>query len=505
MQNITEKENFFDRIGLPSKLIWGFFGLFFFILGAVIENSWFSSYLSGMGFNASSVSLVFTIYGIVVALVSWFTGIGTQVWGIRKLMWLGAALYFIGSIPLILIAIPSKTYFLIILFYAIRALAYPLFAYSFLVWINYRVKKTVLARATSWFWIFFGCGMTIVGPYLSSALIPLTGQKTVLYVGMIFVLIGTFFSLVLNRDRVVLEKSNQSPMKDFSEGILIMFKRPRLGLSVIVKTINDIGKFGYVIIMPLYLSQFGFSTSEWLAVWGSINIVNIFANYLFGYIGDKLGWRKTVAYFAGTLCGIGTFGMYLMPKIFGHNIVLLFISLCLYAIGLSAFGPLSALIPNLAPDKKGAAISALNLGSGMSNFVGPLIVSIFIGPFGPAGALIAIGIFYILGSVLAIFLKTPEELAGRSDRKFTDIKNTTVISKSPNNSILIDADKFSFSVINSTSFEATGLTDEAIAKEKLKLYLVSHLLIDRYNCIENQTFNDPEEVDNIVTGIKFTP
>lgn len=40
----------------------------------------------------------------------------------------------------------------------------------------------------------FGCGMTIVGPYLSSALIPLTGQKTVLYVGMIFVLIGTFFA-----------------------------------------------------------------------------------------------------------------------------------------------------------------------------------------------------------------------------------------------------------------------------------------------------------------------
>ncbi|WP_281165488.1 MFS transporter [Liquorilactobacillus sicerae] len=501
MQISNEKEDIFDRIGLPSKLIWAFIGLLVFILGATIESSWFSSYLSGVGFGAAQVSLVFTIYGVVVALVSWFTGIGTQIWGIRKLMWLGTILYFVGSIPLLLIALPMKSYILILLCYAIRALAYPLFAYSFLVWINYSVKKEVLARATAWFWIFFGGGMTIIGPYLSSALFPIVGRVGVLYLGLAFVLIGAFCSLILNHDHVTLPKSQQPPMKDFTDGILIMFKRPRLGLSVIVKTINDIGKFGYVIVMPLYLKQFGFSTSEWLTVWGSINIVNIFANYVFGYIGDKIGWRKTVTYFAGTLCGVGTFGMYLMPKMFGHSIPLLFLSLCLYAIGLSAFGPLSALIPNLAPDKKGAAISALNLGSGMSNFVGPLIVSIFIGPFGSGGALIAIGVVYLLGSFLASFLKTPEELAGhKSVKHIAETKNNVSIS----NAISIDAEKFSLSVLNSSVLNVQGMTDEEIAKKKLKLYLVSHLLIDRFNCLENQSFSDPEEVDNLITNIKFT-
>ena len=102
--------------------------------------------------------------------------------------------------------------------------------------------------------------------------------------------------------------------------------------------------------------------------------------------------------------------LYFAPQVFGHSTIAIFIPLCIYAIGLSAFGPLSALIPNLAPDKKGAAISCLNLGSGLSNFLGPLVVSIFIGPFGNFGAMMAIAVCYFLASVLATFLKTPEEL-----------------------------------------------------------------------------------------------
>lgn len=74
-------------------------------------------------------------------------------------------------------------------------------------------------------------------------------------------------------------------------------------------------------------------------------------------------------------------------------------ALVLYTIGLGGFVPLSAIIPNLVPENKGAAISALNLGSGLSNFLGPLIVSIFISPFGSAGALIALAVVYFFWPV----------------------------------------------------------------------------------------------------------
>ena len=100
-----------------------------------------------------------------------------------------------------------------------------------------------------------------------------------------------------------------------------------------------------------------------------------------------------------------------MPVLFGKNIIALFLALTLYAIGLAAFVPLTALIPNLVSEEdQGSAISALNLGSGLSNFVGPLIVSSFFKISGMGGTLIIIGIIYLTASLLAIFLKTSDEL-----------------------------------------------------------------------------------------------
>lgn len=406
------KDNFLDRIGIPHSLIWGFVGLFLFILGSTLEASWFSSYLSSLGFSSSSVGVVFTAYGVFVMISAWFTGVGTQIFGLKNIMWAGVAIFFASSIPLVLIALPAKSYILTLVLYMVRGMAYPLFAYAFLVWINFKTDKEILGRAVSWYWIFFGLGMTVVAPFLSSLLIPVIGEIKMLLLGFVFVALGAFLALIVNKDTIDLPKST-NPLKDFTEGITIMFERPRLGISAIVKAINDFGKFGYIIVMPLYLQSFGFSTSEWLSIWGLTNIVNILSGYLFGYISDKIGWRQTVMYFGGTLCGIGTIFAYLNPKIFGHSALALFIPLAIYAVGLSAFGPLSALIPNLAPDKKGAAISVLNFGSGLSNFLAPLVVSIFIGPFGNGGAMAAIAVSYFLASFLTIFLKTPEELEER--------------------------------------------------------------------------------------------
>ncbi|BAP84659.1 major facilitator superfamily transporter [Paucilactobacillus hokkaidonensis JCM 18461] len=398
-----------DKIGIPASLAWGFVGLFFFVTGATIEQGWFSSSLVNSGFSSSSAGLIFTVYGIAVAVFAWLTGACTQIFGIRRLMLAGVILYFVGSLPLVLVALPQKSYWLIMLVYTIRGASYPLFAYSFLVWLNYRAPMASLARAMSCFWITFGLGMTVFAPYFSSAFMFM-GKTNLFYFGFVLVIIGAVCALVLNHDDAKIPQTNEAVLKGLFDSFTLIFRRPRLGLGVIVKAINDIGKFGYVIVMPIYLIHYGYSTSEWLTVWAIVNIVGYFFNYLFGYIADSIGWRKTLVYFSGTFCGLGTLGLWLVPVILGHNLIALFMALVLYTIGLGGFVPLSAIIPNLVPENKGAAISALNLGSGLSNFLGPLIVSIFISPFGSAGALIALAVVYFLASPLSYFLKTPDEL-----------------------------------------------------------------------------------------------
>lgn len=402
------QQGIWARLGLPRELCWGFFGIFLFITGATIEQSWLASLLQHRGFDAVHISLLSSVFGLCVALVSWFSGIGAGVLGLRRLMWAATIIYFIGSIPFIGWALPQGNYPLMVASYALRGVAYPLFAYSFLVWVNQRCEPGILGRAVSWFWIAFGVGMTIVGPWYSGVMLPVIGETATLLSGFVFVVLGAFCALVLNRDRPQWQRDGRLGAA-LAEGLLVLVREPKMRLAVIVKTINDIGKFSLVILMPVYLPRFGFSIAQWLAIWGLVNVVNIFANYFFGWLGDTIGWRKTVVWFSGTLCGLAMLAVCYAPVWFGNSETALFMALVLYAIGLGAFGPLSALIPSLLPQNKGAAISCLNLGSGLSNFVGPLIVTLCVVPLGVEGTLWVIAILYFAASLLSVPLTLPEE------------------------------------------------------------------------------------------------
>lgn len=408
--NLVMQQGIWARIGLPRELSWGFIGVFLFITGATIEQSWLASLLQQRGFDPVEISLLSSIFGLCVAAVSWFSGIGAGLLGVRRLMWIATVVYFIGSVPFIFVALPQNNYPLMVATYALRGVAYPLFAYSFLVWINQRCESRILGRAVSWFWIAFGVGMTIVGPWYSSMMLARMGETGTLLSGFAFVLCGGFCALVLNQDRPVFRDGY--PLRTaLLEGIIVLVREPKMRLAVVVKTINDIGKFSLVILMPVYLPQFGFSIAEWLTVWGLVNIVNIFASYLFGWLGDCLGWRKTVMWFSGTLCGVASIAVCYAPVLFGHSTLALFLALALYAIGLGAFGPLSALIPSLLPENKGAAISCLNLGSGLSNFAGPFIVTVCVAPLGVEGTLWVIAVLYFAASLMTVPLRLPETAA----------------------------------------------------------------------------------------------
>lgn len=97
-------------------------------------------------------------------------------------------------------------------------------------------------------------------------------------------------------------------------------------------------------------------------------ISNCVFNIIFGWMGDKIGFRRTIQIFGSILTGVATLIVYWVPMIWGHNYVAFMLAMCLWGAGLAGFVPMTPLVPMMAPDKKGAANSAVNFGSGLGNF-----------------------------------------------------------------------------------------------------------------------------------------
>jgi MFS family permease len=136
-------------------------------------------------------------------------------------------------------------------------------------------------------------------------------------------------------------------------------------------------------------------------------LTNIFFNLIFGIVGDKFGWRQTIALFGGIGCAITTLAFYYIPLAAGPNLIVAMAVGAAYGATLAGFVPLSALMPSLAPDHKGAAMSALNFGAGMSVFLGPLIVTVFLSLIGVGGVMWIFAGLYLLSAVLTWQLKLP--------------------------------------------------------------------------------------------------
>jgi polyol permease family len=401
-----KKQSFLNQIGIPPHLIWGFIGITIFMIGDGLEAGWLSPYLVKHGLTIQQAALLYSDYGIAVTISSWVSGIFVQTWGPRKAMTVGITSFVIGAIGFIGWGITQKDYLIMLITYFLRGFGYPLFSYSFLVWVTYRSEESKLSSAVGWFWFAFTLGLNVFGSYYSSYMIPKIGEINTLWSALIFVLVGALFAIIINRDKFDGQKhdSGQSKLKELSKGITIMFKNPRVGIGGVIRTINTTASFGFVVFFPSYVEKFGFSISEWLSIYGTLFFFNILCNLFFGIIGDKIGRRTTVAWFGGVLSGVSILAMYYVPQMYGHNYWLLMIVSCLFGAGLAGYVPLSALMPSLEPENKGAAMSILNLGAGLSAFVGPGLVAIFIGGIGPVGIIWVFAILYFISAVLTKFL-----------------------------------------------------------------------------------------------------
>ena len=77
----------------------------------------------------------FALSVLGLALWAWLAGALSDVWGPRRVMLIGLAVWGVMEVLFLAVAIPAQNYTLLLIIYGIRGFGYPLFAYGFLVWV----------------------------------------------------------------------------------------------------------------------------------------------------------------------------------------------------------------------------------------------------------------------------------------------------------------------------------------------------------------------------------
>ncbi|MFC6061382.1 MFS transporter [Streptomyces ochraceiscleroticus] len=406
-----------DRLGIPKPLVFGYLGVLLFMVGDGVESGFIAPYMADHGAGTEvHASYVITAYGVTVMLASWLSGALSDLWGPRRVMQLGLAIWIVFDVLFLVFALGPENYPLMLVFYGLRGFGYPLFAFGFLVWITATAPVARMGTAVGWFYVAFTGGLPTLGSLVAGATNPLFGQFGTLWVALGIIAVGGAFCMLGVRERTGfarLAPPEVRPVQSLLASLSIAWTHPKVAVGCVVRIINTAPEFGFLVFLPTFFAkELGFGEGRWLTLLAVIYGTNVFCNLLFGWLGDKIGWRKTIAGFGGIGCAITTLTLYFVPQAVGSHYWVAIVCGMLYGVTLAGFVSISALIPALAPDKKGGAMALLNLGAGGAAFVGPAIVSVFLGPLGPGGVVIIFAALYVVSALLTLYLKLPGQQGG---------------------------------------------------------------------------------------------
>ncbi|WP_348634761.1 MFS transporter [Staphylococcus sp. GDX8P80P] len=400
-------------LGLPMVLIWGYIAVAIFMTGDGMEQAFLSKYIMSLGFDNSEAGNVLTVYGLVVAIASWLSGVMAEIFSPRRVMTFAFIIWMVFHVGFLVFGLEQQNYAMMMIMYGIRGLAYPMFIYSFVVWITYSSPSYKLASAMGWFWAMYSIGIGVLGSYLPSFSIPVIGEMGTLWSALVFILIGGLIAMFLVKDKKgedveAQHMTKKEMLREFGRGITIL-KNKNVAVAFVVRIINQLSLFGLVVFLPhVYTADFGFTTSEWLRVWGLMYIITIFTNLFWGIMGDKIGWVRQVRWFGCIGMAVSTLAFYYFPSWSGPNIIVTTLIAIMFGFAVAAFVPMSAIFPTLVPEHKGAAVSVHNLAAGLSNFLGYGLASVML-IFASAEVTIwAYAVIYVLGFVLTFFMKVQQ-------------------------------------------------------------------------------------------------
>ncbi|MRS16602.1 MFS transporter [Enterobacteriaceae bacterium RIT691] len=401
--------------GMPVKLFWGYIAIAIFMTGDGVELAFLSKYIIDIGFDVSQSAMIFTVYAVTAAIASWLSGGISEIYGPKKIMALGVVWWAVFHVLFIHFGLAAQNYPLILLFYALRGFAYPLFFYAFYVLVVQRTPSHRLASATGWIWSMFTIGYGIVASFLPSVTIPLIGFIATLWMSLVWVIVGGLVALFTLKE---LPSQNKTAIPlaekflEISRGVTLIFHDKSMFLALIIRILCNLALFGFPIFMPLHYTSagVGFTSEQWMRIWGIFFLVQPVTNVLWGIIGDRIGWLFQMRWVGFFGCTLTTLLFYFMPLYFPANMGMAIFFALLLAFTLTSFVPMGAIFPMLAPDHKGAAISVQNLGGGIGNFIGPAIATLlFSASFDIKTVVICYSALYFLGGVLTWFIRNPQQ------------------------------------------------------------------------------------------------
>lgn len=408
-----------DRLGIPKALLWGFLGLTLFMIGDGVETNILEPYLSSeQGFTVASAGTLVMVYGIAVAIAAFFAAALSDLWGPRKVMALGAAIWVVFELLLLLVALPSSNTLLIFIVYGLRGFGYPLFAYAFLVWITAVSPVQHLATGVGWFYVSFSAGLPTLGALvatLSISVFDFSFYET-FWVSLVLVLIGTACVLLGVKERIgraPLVDDTSNAFVTVGAGLLLLAEDRRARFVTYIRTINSVPTYAMAIFFPAFFTErLGWPLSWFLILTSVIYAVNLPFNPINGRLGDRIGWRKSMFWFGSMFCAVTMALLYFVPLLlvdagvsdnvaFGATLV----AGALFGVALAGFVPLSPIAVALLPERPGAAMSAYNLGVGAAVAAGPALVAIFYPLIGATGLVIMFCILYVVSGLLTLGFK----------------------------------------------------------------------------------------------------
>ena len=409
-----------DRMGIPNSIKWGFLAVLIFMTGNGVESNFISPHLALAVGDENLAATVISVYGVSVLVGSYLSGALSDLFGPKRVMLLGFLVWIVFEAAFLL-SIQLDSTVLIALSYFFRGFGFPLFAFSFLVWINHVTPRARNATAVGWFYVMFTGGMPTLGSLVAILAIwgfggGTGGETGAMIVSSLLVLAGfliAWFGVREPRGLQRLAPAGESAGAVLMGGLRVMVQEPRIFAGFCVRLINTAPEFGMFVILPaVMVDDLGWSMNQWLLMTTIVFAGNISFNALFGYIGDQWGWIRTVRWFGIVGSALGLLAWWYVPHMvepgstWGYWLTV--IAGTVFGIMLAGFVPMGAVMPNLTPDHKGAAMAMYTTAAGGAAFLGSLVVAVVRPWGGDVGVVWAFVVLYGVAFALTTVLKVPQ-------------------------------------------------------------------------------------------------
>lgn len=422
------RETFLDRIGIPHPLRWGFLGVLIFMTGNGTESNFISPHIGAvLGSPEGTVATIIAMYGVAGIIGSYLSGALADLWGPRRVMLIGAVVWVLFE-ALFLVALAADSLPMVFLTYFLRGFGFPFFAFGFLVWVNITTPTERNGKAVGWFYVMFTGGLPTLGSLFAIGMIPAFGGGTggetgAMIASIVLVVLGfaiAWFGVTEPRGRRRIAPEEETTAQVLTAGLRLSLRQPKILMGFLVRLINTAPEFGMFVILPAVIADdLGWGQARWLTMTVFVYATNILVNAVFGAIGDRWGWQRTVQWFGVFGSAVGLLAWwYVAHAVPAGSAWGFWVSVaagCVFGCLLAGFVPMGAIMPALAPEHKGAAMAMYTTAAGGAQFLGYGVVALVLAlGLGNVGVVWAFVLLYAAAFVMVWFLKVPRDAALRS-------------------------------------------------------------------------------------------